>query len=81
MTGTSGRQRVQANALQQFLLASPTKQVADAFRDQVRPLLAQATAAARESRSLAGLRDGLLPSLMSGELRVSNLSKSTEAAK
>ena len=70
MTGTSGRQRVQAKALGQFLLSDPTKQVLEAFGDQVRPLMVRAAAATRESRSLAGLRDALLPKLISGELRV-----------
>ena len=76
MTGTSGRQRVQANALRQLLLACPTKPVADAFRDHVRPFMAQASLATRESTSLADLRDALLPKLMSGEIRL----RTTEVA-
>ncbi len=70
MTGISGRQRVPANALRQLFLACPTKPVADAFRDHVRPLMAQASVATRESSSLADLRDALLPKLISGDIRV-----------
>ena len=81
MVGTSGRQRVQTKALGHFLVASPTKQVALAFRDLVRPLMAQATVVARESRFLAGLRDGLLPELISGRLRVNDVSELTEIGK
>ena len=81
MVGTSGRQRVQTKALGHFLVASPTKQVALAFRDLVRPLMAQTTVVARESRFLAGLRDGLLPELISGRLRVNDVSELTEIGK
>ena len=72
MTGTSGRQRVQPQALQQFPLAGPTEDVALAFGNLIRPLISKASAAAKESRSLAGLRDALLPKLVSGELRTGN---------
>ena len=71
MTGTSDRQRVQANAVKEYRLAQPAERVAIAFGDLVRPLTARSSASARESRSLAGLRDVLLPKLVSGELWVS----------
>jgi type I restriction enzyme S subunit len=38
--------------------------------DIVRPFFTRASAAARESRTLATLRDALLPKLLSGEIRV-----------
>lgn len=70
MTGSSGRQRVPAKSLQHFHLASPPEQVAESFGHHVRSLLARAGGAARDSRTLAALRDTLLPKLISGGLRV-----------
>jgi type I restriction enzyme S subunit len=70
MTGSSGRQRVRADSLDHFLLAAPPAPVAEAFGQFARPLFARAAAAVRESRTLAALRDTLLPKLISGELRV-----------
>jgi type I restriction enzyme S subunit len=70
MTGTSGRQRVPAEALSHYLIAAPPKEIAEHFGAMVGPLFARAAAAARESRVLASLRDTLLPKLISGELRV-----------
>ena len=70
MTGTSGRQRVPAAALSQFLFPSPPKQVARGFARLVQPLIARASEAVRESSSLAALRDTLLPMLISGKLHL-----------
>ncbi|HAZ60103.1 MAG TPA: restriction endonuclease subunit S [Gammaproteobacteria bacterium] len=70
MTGTSGRQRVPAESLTHFRVAVPPKAIAQAFGRAVKPRLARAAAAVRESRTLAALRDTLLPKLISGELRV-----------
>ena len=70
MTGTSGRQRVPTKALSRFLIPAPSKCVAGSFGTFIQPLIAQASEAVRESRTLAALRDTLLPKLVSGELRV-----------
>lgn len=71
MTGSSGRQRVPAMALSHLELALPVgPQVPDAFGHFVKALFARATWAAAESRTLAALRDTLLPKLISGELQV-----------
>lgn len=53
MTGSSGRQRVPAGSLSQYLLAAPSMEIATHFGALVRPLFARATAAASESRTLA----------------------------
>lgn len=71
MTGTSGRQRVPFTALDHFSIAAPPAYMLAALGDLVEPLIARSSAATRESRSLAQLRDLLLPRLFSGELRVS----------
>ncbi|MCP5333224.1 MAG: restriction endonuclease subunit S [Pseudomonadales bacterium] len=69
MTGTSGRQRVPAESLTHFRVAVPPRPIAEAFGRAVKPRFARASAAVRESRTLAALRDALLPKLISGELR------------
>ena len=70
MTGTSGRQRVQINSLEHFRLPRFPAPVAEAFGRAIKPLFMRSSAAERESRTLAALRDALLPKLISGELRV-----------
>ena len=52
------------------LQTSPQSTVLDAFDRQVKPLFDRTYANERESRTLAALRDTLLPKLISGELRV-----------
>jgi type I restriction enzyme S subunit len=70
MTGTSGRQRVPAESLAHFKLAMPPKPIAAAFGRAIKPRFTRASAATRESRTLATLRDALLSPLVSGKLRV-----------
>jgi type I restriction enzyme S subunit len=70
MTGTSGRQRVQPEALARYLLVIPSDDVAKAFGALVEPWFRKASASERESRTLAALRDALLPKLIRGEIRV-----------
>ena len=75
MTGSSGRQRVPAESLRHYLLASPSQEIAQRFGAFIRPLFAGASACARESRTLASIRDALLPKLISGEVRVKDPDK------
>jgi type I restriction enzyme S subunit len=49
----------------------PPQQLVDRFEAYASPLAARAHACDRESRTLAALRDALLPKLISGELRLS----------
>jgi type I restriction enzyme S subunit len=70
MTGTSGRQRVQPEALARYLLVVPSDDVAKAFGALVEPWFRKASHSERESRTLAALRDALLPKLIRGEIRV-----------
>jgi type I restriction enzyme S subunit len=70
MSGTSGRQRVPAEALFHYFLAMPPAPIAAAFGSLVMPLFKRARAAADETKTLTSLRDALLPRLISGELRV-----------
>jgi type I restriction enzyme S subunit len=80
MTGTSGRQRVQADSLPHFRLARVPQLVAEAFDRAIEPLFVRSSAEIRESRTLAALRDALLPKLISGELRVKDAEKFIERA-
>ncbi len=51
-------------------LVAPTGMIMDAFDQEVRPLYRRVIENERESRTLASLRDLLLPRLISGELRI-----------
>ncbi|WP_146161650.1 restriction endonuclease subunit S [Pseudothauera lacus] len=71
MTGTSGRQRVQADSVAAFKIAAPSNEaVWDAFSRVVAPAFKSIKANAEAIATLAQLRDTLLPKLISGELRV-----------
>jgi type I restriction enzyme S subunit len=72
MTGSSGRQRVPAESLSHFRVVAAPKVIAEVFGRLIRPLFARSSAATKESRVLADLRDTLLPKLISGELRVAH---------
>ena len=77
MSGTSGRQRVPAQALSQFMCINPPVRIAQEFEKIVQPIMARASVAARESRRLSRLRDTLLPRLVAGELRIGRFMEGT----
>jgi len=68
MTGTSGRQRVPSECFNTFWLAVPPPDIAECFDELTAPLMAKIKANSTESRTLATLRDTLLPKLLSGEI-------------
>ncbi|MEJ5309970.1 MAG: restriction endonuclease subunit S [Anaerolineae bacterium] len=68
-TGTK-MPRTSWNEMARYAVVMPPETVAEAFTRQVRPLVDRIIAAIHESRTLAALRDTLLPKLISGELRV-----------
>ena len=70
MTGTSGRQRVPSECFKTFWLAVPPIEIAHRFSELTAPLMAKIKSNADQSRTLATLRDTLLPKLLSGELSV-----------
>lgn len=80
MSGTSGRQRVSAEAVNRWQMAIPTDEIVTAFADAVTPVFAKITELAQFSASLAGLRDTLLPKLISGELRIPEAEEAVAAA-
>ena len=70
-TGTSGsHQRVPANGLKLRKVLAGERALMGVFGDLVTPVLARTIDARAESRTLAALRDALLPKLVSGEWRV-----------
>lgn len=79
MTGSSGRQRVPAESLSHFRVVAAPKPVAELFGQVVKPLFARASAATNECRTLAAVRDALLPKLISGDLRVKDAEGLAEA--
>jgi type I restriction enzyme S subunit len=71
--GSTGTKMPRTNwkEMARYELALPPDPIAAAFSDVVRPLLDRIIAGIHESRTLAALRDTLLPKLVSGELRAS----------
>jgi type I restriction enzyme S subunit len=70
MTGTSGRQRVPAECFNSYVVAEPSPEIAKRFGELIVPLFAKIKSNSDQSRTLATLRDTLLPKLLSGENRI-----------
>ena len=73
MSGTSGRQRVPNDCFANYKLSVPNYGVTSAFGEIAGSIMGGIKARDEESRTLATLRDTLLPKLLSGELSVENL--------
>jgi type I restriction enzyme S subunit len=70
-SGTSNsHQRVRPQDFLSYEIPLPAAKLASAFNDKVEPVLDRVLLVKSESRTLAALRDALLPKLISGELRV-----------
>ena len=80
MAGTSGRQRVPNDCFGGYKLVEPAKPVANEFGILTGAVLDQIKALDEEARTLASLRDTLLPKLLSGELSVEALTEPAGAA-
>ncbi len=70
MTGTSGRQRVQVDALAPYLLPYAPAEIWARLRESVGPVFAQIELNRRASLALAAQRDVLLPKLVLEEVKV-----------
>lgn len=71
VTGTSNsHQRAPVDGILALEVTVPPQPVVVAFEEAASPLLQRSVACRRESRTLASLRDTLLPKLISGELRI-----------
>jgi type I restriction enzyme S subunit len=60
-----------------YALVMPPDKVATAFRSQILPVVDHIIVSIHEVRTLAALREALLPKLISGELRVKDLERFT----
>ncbi len=80
MTGTSGRQRAQADMVAAYEVVMPSNQVAFAFSEECQNWFSKIRCNASENQTLAELRDTLLPKLMSGEIRVADAEREVDAA-
>ena len=73
VTGTSkSHQRARAKEILDIPTILPPMPLAESFESMTGALLSRTMAGRRESHTLAGLRDTLLPKLMSGEMRTHN---------
>lgn len=70
MSGSSGRQRCSAEAIERYKIARPNLAEVERFRTLADPSFAMMRAIVDESLILAEFRGALLPKLLSGELRV-----------
>lgn len=73
MNGSSGRQRVSADTIGQFVMPRPSDNALSNFGNVVSALFAQMRNNSFENIRLAAMRDALLPCLMSGEIDVSDM--------
>lgn len=78
-TGTK-MPRTSWNDMARFSIVIPSDALSDAYTGFVRPMVDRIIASIYEGRTLAGLRDALLPKLLSGELRVPVAEKESEVA-
>ncbi|MFE9658658.1 restriction endonuclease subunit S [Streptomyces sp. NPDC005955] len=78
MVGTSGRQRVSAADASNYLVSGPDPAELEQFGRQASSAFEHMNSLEVESRTLATLRDTLLPQLMSGRLRVKDAEKIVE---
>jgi len=78
--GSTGQTELSRVRLGDLPCPTPPPALQHAFGRQVAPLLERLTVNERQSRTLAALRDALLPKLISGELRVRDAAKLAEAA-
>ncbi len=82
MTGSSGRQRVPADSLDKYSIATPDVNsfLFQHFGKLVLPMFDRITTAIMQSRTLAAMREALLPKLISGELRVNDADRIIDRA-
>ncbi len=71
VTGTSGsHQRIRPDSLLEMQIVVPSKSAISDFTEAVAPLLQKVQSNIEQSRTLANLRDTLLPKLLAGESQI-----------
>ncbi|WP_406378522.1 hypothetical protein [Streptomyces sp. NBC_00197] len=78
MVGSSGRQRVSAADASNYAVMAPDAEQLAAFGKEASAAFAHMKSLESESRTLAALRDTLLPQLMSGRIRIKDAEKIVE---
>lgn len=73
MVGASGRQRVSESCFSFFLLPVPPKSIIEDFMKMVKPLFKSIKVFSEENSHLIGIKNSLLPRLISGKLSIENL--------
>lgn len=73
MVGASGRQRVRNECFDTYYLAVPPSTLSESFEAVAAPMFAEVDLLHRQARSLAAIRDLLLPKLVTGQIDVSLL--------
>jgi type I restriction enzyme S subunit len=73
MNGSSGRQRVPREAVEDYLLVAPPNNTLDEFSKQAKAIFDQIKINTQQIQTLQKTRDTLLPKLLSGELDVSEV--------
>jgi type I restriction enzyme S subunit len=80
VTGTSkSHQRAPVDSILNLAAAMPQPLVVEAFDRIAKEFLSRTLECRRETRTLTGVRDSLLPKLISGELRVSKAQQAVDA--
>ena len=79
ISGGSTFAEISKRIFRQIPVVMPSGQALGAYEGLVRPLYDRIVANARESRTLAAIRDLLLPRLMSGEIRLREAEKTAES--
>jgi type I restriction enzyme, S subunit len=70
---------VNSDSVRAIRVLAPSKEIHEGFLQATSCLFGRLRALQRESRTLAGLRDALLPKLISGDLRVADAAATAEA--
>lgn len=73
MSGTSGRQRADINALKDYMIPLPPSTILQSFHSLVEPLFQKIILNQKEIMVLRKIRDALLPELVFGKLRVEEI--------
>jgi type I restriction enzyme S subunit len=73
MSGTSGRQRADINALKDYIIPIPPPHILQSFHSLVEPLFQKIILNQKQIMTIRKIRDTLLPLLVFGKLRVEEL--------
>lgn len=73
MSGSSGRQRAQANIVKNYEIKIPPVEVIERLNEQLESIAKKLSYNAKQIPTLEKMRDTLLPKLMSGEVRVQEI--------